>query len=142
MNDNPYLAPQSTSSAVGQSGAVGVLSGSREDLRRVAKAQKGILVCILLSILALGMTATIGEGSEAHTLLSFVVLVVGVIGAVFVFRLAMIVFGTGLGIVLGVLSLIPLIGLIVLLVVNGKATNVLKQNGIKVGLLGANVGSI
>ena len=33
----------------------------------------------------------------------------------------------------------PYIGLIVLLVVNGKATGILKQNGIKVGLLGANL---
>jgi len=40
-------------------------------------------------------------------------------------------------IVLGVLSLVPLIGLLVLLVVNGKATNILRQNDIKVGLLGA-----
>ncbi len=49
--------------------------------------------------------------------------------------LAIKVYGTGLGIVPGVLSFVPLIGLIVLLVVNGKATGLLKQNGIKVGLL-------
>ena len=47
------------------------------------------------------------------------------------------VYGTGLGIFLGILCLVPLIGLIVLLAVNGKETRVLKQNGIKVGLLGA-----
>ena len=36
------------------------------------------------------------------------------------------------------LALIPLIGLISLRVVNGKATRILRVNGIKVGLLGAN----
>jgi len=45
-------------------------------------------------------------------------------------------------VLLGILTLIPCIGLIVLLVVNGKATGILKQNGIKVGLLGANLSQI
>ena len=34
------------------------------------------------------------------------------------------VYSTGLGIVLGLLTLIPCVGLIVLLIVNGKATSV------------------
>ena len=69
-------------------------------------------------------------------------LIVGLVGAVFVFMLAIKVYGTRLGIVLGVLSLVPLISLIVLLGVNGNATGILKQNGIKVGLLGANAAAI
>lgn len=48
----------------------------------------------------------------------------------------------GLGIVLGILTLIPCIGLIVLLVINGKATGVLRENGIGVGLLGANLSKL
>ena len=51
-------------------------------------------------------------------------------------------YGSGLGILLGVLCLLPLVGLLVLLAVNGKATRVLKQNGIRVGLLGADLSSI
>jgi ABC-type enterochelin transport system permease subunit len=46
-------------------------------------------------------------------------------------------YSTTTGIVLGILTFIPLVGLIVLLIVNGKATNVLRQNGITVGLMGA-----
>ena len=65
-----------------------------------------------------------------------------VLGAVFVFLLSIKIYGTGLGIVLGILSLVPLVGLVVLLIVNGKATGVLKQNGIKVGLLGANLSQV
>ncbi|MCL4194085.1 MAG: hypothetical protein KJZ87_20275 [Thermoguttaceae bacterium] len=34
------------------------------------------------------------------------------------------------------------IGLITLLVVNGQATNVLRQNGIRVGLLGADMSQL
>jgi hypothetical protein len=43
------------------------------------------------------------------------------------------------GVLLGILTLIPLIGLIVLLVINGKATKVLRANGHRVGLLGASL---
>lgn len=50
------------------------------------------------------------------------------------------VYGTGAGIVLGVLTLIPCLGLVILLLVNRKATDVLKQHGIGVGLLGARSG--
>ena len=46
MNYNPFEAPQR------EPQAVGVLSGSREDLRRVAVYQKGILVCILIYFVA------------------------------------------------------------------------------------------
>jgi hypothetical protein len=61
-----------------------------------------------------------------------------VTAAVFVFMLAMAVYSTGPGVVLGILTLIPLIGLIPLLIVNGKATNILRAHKIKVGLMGAN----
>jgi hypothetical protein len=40
---------------------------------------------------------------------------------------------------LGILTLLPCIGLITLLVVNAKATAILKAGGLKVGLLGAKV---
>jgi hypothetical protein len=148
MTENPYQAPQSMPVAVG------VLSGTRDDLRSVAKCQKGILVCILIDLVAIfGQFAL---PSEALLLVNFGVLIVGLVvvlvAAVFVVLLAIKVYGTGLGITLGVLSFVPLpfvplpfgplINGIVLLVVNGKATNVLKENGIKVGLLGANVSSM
>jgi hypothetical protein len=46
MSYNPFEAPATNSRVVG------VVSGSREDLLKVAKSQKGILVCILVYILA------------------------------------------------------------------------------------------
>lgn len=134
MNENPYQPPQANPTAVG------ILSGTRDDLRSVAKSQKGILVCILIYLVA--VFAQFALPLEVRPLVGIGVLLVGLVGAVFVFMLAIKVYGTGLGIVLGILSLVPCIGLIVLLVVNGKATGVLKQNGIKVGLLGANISTI
>ncbi len=134
MTDNPYQAPRATSAAVG------VLSGTREDLRSVAKRQKGILVCILIDLVAVFRQFALPLG--IRPLVGFGVLIVGLAGTVLVFMLAIKVYGTGFGIVLGILSLIPLVGLLILLVVNGKATGILKQNGIKVGLLGADTSAI
>ena len=134
MSINPYQPPQYPAPAVG------VLSGSREDLRSVAKFQKGILVCILFQLVAI--IGQLALPPDIGLLISIAVLVVGIASGAFVFMLAIKVYGTGLGVLLGVLSLVPCIGLIVLLIVNGKATSVLKQNGIKVGLLGANLSAI
>ncbi len=131
MSDNPFQSPQSNDTAVG------VLSGSMEDLRAVAFYQRGVIFCILGYFVAIA--AQFALPAELVFLLGLGVLAVVLAGAVFVFLLAIKVYGVGLGILFGILTLIPLIGLVVLLIINGKATKVLRQNGIKVGLLGAKV---
>ena len=138
MDDNPYQSPSA------ESQVVGVRSGSREDLRSVAKYQKGILICILIYL-----TAVIGQfalPAELHPIvpigIALGLLLLALVSTVFVFLLAMKVYSTGVGIVLGILTLIPCVGLLVLLRVNAKATATLEQNGIKVGLLGANISRI
>lgn len=108
---------------------------SHDDLQTIAGRQKGIIVCILIYLLALPTQFLLPE--ELRALLGLGVGVVMIVGAVFVFLLATKLYGTGLGVLLGILALIPLLGLIVLLIVNGKATNTLKSHGIAVGLLGA-----
>jgi hypothetical protein len=65
-----------------------------------------------------------------------------VTAAVFVFMLALSLYNTATGVALGVLTLVPLVGLIVLLIINGKATNVLRDHGIRVGLMGARLSQI
>jgi len=52
---------------------------------------------------------------------------VAIIGAVFIFMLAISLYSTGAGIVMGILTLVPLVGLIVLLIVNSRATRVLAK---------------
>jgi hypothetical protein len=134
MSYNPFEAPASNSRVIG------IVSGSREDLLKVAKYQKGILVCILVYILA--VAGQFALPPQIRPLVGLGVLVVGLIAAIFTILLAMKTHGTGLGIILGVLCLVPILGLLILLLVNQKATTVLQLNGIKVGLLGADLSSL
>ena len=139
--ENPYQSPT----------AIGVRSGTREELFKVAKYQRGVLFCLLFQILiwvgsialqfANGAPEPDAEAVPAvpQLLLSLTLLVVSLIGVVFVFLLAINVYSTGVGVLLGILSFIPCIGLLVLLTVNGKATTILRQNDIHVGFLGANL---
>ena len=136
MSDNPYQSPSDPSQAIG------VKSGKREDIRNVAKYQKGILVCILIHLIAFICQFAMPAELRFIIVLVVVVAVVGLVSTVFTFLLAIRVYSTGVGVLLGILTFIPLIGFIVLLIVNGKATRILKQNGIKVGLLGANLSQI
>lgn len=133
MSQNPFAASNVPPSAPNQ-------SNRREDIKSIAIYQKGIIVCILVYILAI-----VGQflvPPEMRVLVGAAVLVDGLVGAVFVFLLAIKINGPGVGILYGVLSLIPCIGLIILLVVNSQATTILKENGISVGLLGANISKI
>ena len=134
MSYNPFEAPASNSRVIG------IVSGSREDLLKVAKYQKGILVCILVYILA--VAGQFALPLQIRPLVGLGVLVVGLIAAVFTIRLAMKTHGTVPGIILGILCLVPILGLLILLLVNQKATTVLQLNGIKVGLLGADLSSL
>jgi hypothetical protein len=124
--------------------------GSRmnpEDLRTVAMSQKAIIYCILGEVctipLRFAMNAMMPEAQlvAALLLLAFY-LVVGITAAVFIFMMAVKVYSTGVGVLLGILTLIPCIGLIVLLIINAKATSIMRQNGVRVGLLGANMSDL
>jgi hypothetical protein len=66
-----------------------------------------------------------------------VLLIASVAGTVFSFLLTMKISNVGMAILVLLLSLIPCVGLIALLVINGIATNRLKDAGIHVGFLGA-----
>ncbi|MDB5288822.1 MAG: hypothetical protein JWL69_63 [Phycisphaerales bacterium] len=61
---------------------------------------------------------------------------------VFVFMLTIAVYNLTAGIVLGILTLIPFLGLIPLVIINEKATNILRAHGIRVGLMGADSSQI
>jgi len=130
LSDNPFQTHRSSRRQPVRS------SYGQEYLRSVATYQKGILICILIYIAGIIGIPVIGPFAAP------VVGVASLVGAVFVFLLAFRIFGGFVGFVLGVLTLIPCIGLIALLVVNGKATSVLRQHGIKVGLLGANLSNV
>ena len=138
MSDNPFQAPMTEEFAP----AVGVRSGQHRDVRSVAVYQKGILVCLLLYLLAL-----VGQFVVAVVPVLVFVLLPGIFcvwlaGFVFVILLAMKVYSPGLGAFLGILTLVPLLNLLILLMVNGKATSILRANGHRVGLMGAKLAEI
>lgn len=112
----------------------------RETLRAIAGNQKAIIVCILIYLCLIPVQFAIPE--EARIFLALALIPLGIAATVFVFLLATKVYTTGVGVILGILTLIPCIGLIVLLIINGKATSVLKENGVHVGFLGANLSNI
>ncbi len=109
---------------------------SHDDLRAIANYQKTILFCILINVGAYIAYFLVTENLKLFLLLG--ALAVGVVASIFIFMLAMRVYSTAVGVILGILTLVPLIGLIVLLIVNQKATSILNAYGVRVGLLGAN----
>jgi hypothetical protein len=134
MSENPYQSPATDARVVG------VISGRREDLRSVAKYQKGILLCILAYLVLVGLSFVVPP--EVRPMLALAIIPVGITGTVFVFLLAIKVYSPVAGAALGILTLLPCIGIVVLLIINAKATDILKKNGIRVGLLGASLSDI
>lgn len=112
--------------------------GPTLDLRKVAMQQRSIMYCILTEIAVLVAQFAVHSSMPVlGLLLSFIYLGIAVTGAVFLFMLAISIYNVALGVVLGILSLVPLLGLLILLMVNGKATKLLRSHGTRVGLLGA-----
>jgi len=110
---------------------------TRQDLYNVAIYQKVILWCILAYFIA--VIAQFAVPPAARLLLGLVFVTVAVLATVFVFMLALKVYSVAMGIVLGILTLIPCIGLITLLIINQKATGLLKERGYRVGIMGADL---
>jgi hypothetical protein len=112
-----------------------------EELLPVAEAQKGILVCLFLYVVfSIGLTGLLTIELRVGAMVLTALLVLDVLaGMVFVFLLAVRVYSKWLGVILEVLTLVPLIGVFALLTVNSKATSVLRDHGFRVGLLGADL---
>ena len=110
---------------------------SRQDLYNIAVYQKAILVCIYIYLLVVIVQFVVP--SEARIFLAIAVFGIGIVATVFVFLLALKAWGTGMGILLSILTLIPCIGLIALVAINQQASALLTNHGYEVGLLGANL---
>jgi hypothetical protein len=131
MEENPYAPPEATDLAFG------VKSGKRADLKTVALAQKSIIVCILLNFGAIAarflLPPELGIFLAAGLVILFLVQLVSVV------FLATKVFNVLTGVIYAIGTIIPCIGLLILLIVNNKATEILRKNGHHVGLFGANL---
>ena len=113
---------------------------ARNDLRQIAVRQKAIMYCILGYIVFFVLGFVLPE--ELRVIAGLGVIAAAITGAVFVFMLAISIYNTAAGILLGLLTMVPLIGMIVLLIVNMKATAILRAHGIRVGLMGADTKQI
>lgn len=132
-SDNPFAPPPVMATPEGR--------GNLPRAYQIASRQRTVLICILVQLVL--MVANIGLKSggpaAAQLAVSIALLCTVVVSAVAVFSLAMEVFGVGVGILLGILTLVPCVGLIMLLIVNGRATSLLRNAGYHVGLMGADL---
>jgi hypothetical protein len=127
--ENPYEAPRVHEKVVG------VKSGRREDLKSIAQYQKGIIACILLYVIVL--IAQFVTPPALRIVIVLVAVATVLTGVVLVILLATKVYSTPLAIIFGLGTILPCIGLIVLAMVSGKATRILRENGYTVGFFGA-----
>lgn len=103
------------------------------DLKKIASSQRGMLICLLIHILCL-IGAAYGVGPVA----GLVALLQIIAALYFVFNLAKSLnYSIALAVLCCLFMFIPLVCLITMGILNGKATKILKDNGIQVGLLGA-----
>lgn len=125
---NPYAAPQTGAS----------LADGPSRVLAVGRAQKLLIYAILLNLVGTVIVFAAGPAGGMLALpINLFSLVLSIIGII---RLAI---GLGNGIAMRVvyivLMFVPLVNLITLVILNGKATKMLRDAGYKVGLLGANL---
>jgi hypothetical protein len=134
MPKNPYAAPEA------DAGVIGIRSGTLQDLYKVATAQKGILIGILIYFGSLFAIQFVRPP------LSNVLVVAWLLAAfatfIFMIILALRVYNLVAGIILGLLMIVPFANLLILLMVNRKATQIMRSNGFKVGFMGADLEEI
>jgi len=105
------------------------------DLPAVATYQRCVNYCILGYILGFVLIFALPQQLKIVALL--VVFASQLAGLVCVILLAAKLYKTSTAVLYGIGMIVPLVNLIVLLAINGKATKILKANGYTVGLLGA-----
>jgi len=120
---NPYEAPKAP---VGDS--------LRDDpgIEQLVSGQKLVIYAILVYLAIILVRTAVGPIAGLLAIGSLVLSIMGIL------RISEgLGYGTGTKVLLFILMFVPLVGLITLLVLNSKATSLLRAAGYKVGLLGA-----
>jgi hypothetical protein len=125
---NPYASPK-TDTLYEPS-----VTDTSERTRRIASGQKLIIYAILLSLAGFALAAKLGLFAGLIAIASFAMSVFGLVRLTTAMEI-----GVGLRILLLMLMFVPLVSLIVLLVLNSRATKILRAAGYRVGLLGASL---
>jgi len=137
---NPYQSPQ----FAGQPSSPIATGMDREKLRRVARYQQWVLYALLANICINIASIAVRQANEFMLSLGVLAVALAIIAVsmIAIFLLANELYNAGIGVLCAILMIVPCIQLITLLIVNGKATSFLQQNGIKVGFMGANPNTI
>lgn len=116
-----------------------------EGLRRLVRYQRW-LVAIVLAQLALWVgyiaLSVLGRGIDSAGALNFptvLTFILGGAGGVYVFLLCWELRGPFVAVVFGLATVVPCLGLLTIVLVNGYATAELKKHNIPVGLFGADL---
>ena len=136
---NPFQAPSAATSAQ-------PLGVSLEKIHSVAKAQRLVNLAILFYLLFIGfnfITNISVSNENADSPLPFLILPLALGVLIFtmiaVGKLAHALHGTGNAVIYCLAMLIPCVGLILLFFLNSRASALLKQYGVKIGFLGADL---
>lgn len=107
---------------------------TNQELARIAKEQKFLLSIVAANIILfiLIMHSSLGLGAVIVQVISAILNIIAVVSLIMSMKKS---FLTGLCI--SILTIPPFVGILVLLIVNGRATKILKNHNIKVGLFGA-----
>jgi len=130
MSENPYSASDTSSEIPA--------TGNDSNLVVIAKLQRWLNFSILGYFAVIAIAGFSSPSNDSlMALVGFLMIGVGIFAFVTVIRLAKVMKGTVSAILHAIALLIPLVGLLVLLILNSRATRLLKEGGYKVGLLGA-----
>jgi predicted RNA-binding Zn-ribbon protein involved in translation (DUF1610 family) len=120
--------------------------GKTGKLKSIASAQRNLMICILLQIVLYIALVIFGRSKNPDPATSILMLCVAaamlgavIAGAVYACMLAIKIHNTAVGVILGILTLVPCLGLLVLLTINSSATRILRDNGHHVGFMGADM---
>jgi hypothetical protein len=119
----------------------GLKSGKPEDLRKLARDQKVIWVCALAYlVVTVGYWASPVKSVDAA--LGILMPVLGIPGGIFTIMFATKLrnmFWVVLMVIMGLCAFCPVVGFFPLMIASAVAAYILKKNGIRVGILGADM---
>jgi hypothetical protein len=121
------------------------------DLKQVAWSQKVLILCLIgylflwLGYIAFNLMHLGDVANDSTTVFNIVLVlnvVLGVVSGVFICLVEMKLSGVVVGVVVGLLTVVPCVGLLLVLIVNTRATSALQSNRVRVGLLGARMSDL
>lgn len=123
---------------------------NREELEKVltvANRQRSLLLTFAAYMITIGVSTALNANQPINsvyysTILGILLIILMLAVIVFTFRLVSQVYGIIFGIIMILLSVVPIINLLVILAASSRASKLIKKNGFKIGIAGANIKSI